>query len=231
MLPNFKMVIGAIVFAVIALALAGAGGVNTDTYTRIGEMPEVARPMMQQMRTDEPGQAQFHILTLTRRAEELGRLRNRVAQETAAELAFARIGDEPAVVKPAVIEDTAPEQGPGTFRESVAPGLRPSGAMGTVLGTMVNRAAPDPNDLPATPPAAGGTNMGPVAVLAPEPEKVDPPEALPRLQAVLLPRPRPAKTVAVHRRIVHRVHRDTQIPPGTYDVFGQTGYQPRLGGF
>ena len=60
------------------LAVTGSGLITPETRTRIGEMPEVGRPMMQQMITEPAGQAQFMVLELSRRAEELARLRDLV---------------------------------------------------------------------------------------------------------------------------------------------------------
>src|SRR6267154_4752171 len=79
MLPNFTVVICGAVLTVIMLAVTGSGLITPETRTRIGEMPEVGRPMMQRMIAEPVGQAQFAVLALSRRAEELGRLRDLVA--------------------------------------------------------------------------------------------------------------------------------------------------------
>src|ERR1700736_1853289 len=75
MLPDFKIVICGVILFVILFAVTGAGVVTPQTYTRIGEIPEVGRPLMQRVIADEPGLTQFQRLTVTRRGEELSRLR------------------------------------------------------------------------------------------------------------------------------------------------------------
>jgi len=75
MLPNFTIVICGAILTVMMLAVTGSGLVTPETRTRIGEMPEVGRPMMQRMISEPAGQAQFAALELSRRADEIGRLR------------------------------------------------------------------------------------------------------------------------------------------------------------
>jgi hypothetical protein len=76
MLPNFTIVICGAVLTVVMLAVTGSGLVVPETRTRIGEMPEIGRPMMQRMITEPAARAQFAELDLSRRADELGRLRD-----------------------------------------------------------------------------------------------------------------------------------------------------------
>src|SRR5258707_11264746 len=76
MLPNFTVVICGAVLTVIMLAVTGSGLVTPETRTRIGEMPEVGRPMVQGMIPEQAGQARFAALELARRAEEIGHLRD-----------------------------------------------------------------------------------------------------------------------------------------------------------
>jgi hypothetical protein len=67
MLPNFKIVIGGILIFVLLFAVTGAGVVTPQTYTRVGAMPEVGRPMMQRVIADESAQ----LSTSLRRGDEL----------------------------------------------------------------------------------------------------------------------------------------------------------------
>jgi hypothetical protein len=78
MLPNFTIVICGAVLTVLMLAVTGSGLVVPETRTRIGEMPEIGRPMMQRMMAEPAAQAELAALELSRRAEELGRLRDLV---------------------------------------------------------------------------------------------------------------------------------------------------------
>ncbi len=89
MLPSYKTVIGVVLLSAVLFVMTGAGVVMPETYTRIGEMPEISRPMMQSMITDGAGQARFHLLNLTRRAEELDKLRMLAALEVDSPLADA----------------------------------------------------------------------------------------------------------------------------------------------
>lgn len=75
MLPSYKTIIGVVLLSAVLFVMTGAGVVMPETYTRIGEMPEISRPMMQSMITDGAGEARFHLLNLTRRAGELDKLR------------------------------------------------------------------------------------------------------------------------------------------------------------
>src|SRR5258708_6224815 len=70
MMPNFKIVICGVIGFILLFAVTGAGIVTPQTYTRIGEMPEVSRPLMQQVIVYVPGLAQFQSLNATRRGEE-----------------------------------------------------------------------------------------------------------------------------------------------------------------
>jgi hypothetical protein len=241
MLPNLKIVICAVMFAVIAFAVTGAGVHLPETYTRIGEMPEIGRPMMQRMITDEPGQAQFHILTLTRRGEELDRLRERAALEVVP--TFAPANPEPAVLKPAVIEIPDPDALVATVAVAATPALQPSGAKGTAQGNaaatasgpvQAQPATPDPDGAPAAtlpdailpdailPTMAAGVDPVQIAALPPtaDARPPDPPPS-PRVR---VPHLRPADKAAAPRRSFHRVHRFARAQPPSVvgqGLFGQ----------
>jgi hypothetical protein len=102
MLPNFTVVICGAFLTVVMLAVTGSGLITPETRTRIGEMPEVGRPMMQQMITEPTGQAQFMALELSRRTEELARLRDLVTPAPVAEPVAAVRSEEPA---PAIAQE------------------------------------------------------------------------------------------------------------------------------
>jgi hypothetical protein len=239
MLPNLKVMVCAVMFAVIVFAVTGAGVHLPETYTRIGEMPEIGRPMMQRMIADEPAQAQFQALTLTRRSEELDRLRERAMLEVVP--VFAPETPEPDMLKPAVVEIPDPD----TIVAMVAgtPDLQPSGAVGTVSETaqavvsgaisgsiQARPATTSPDGAPdaalpdaTLPDAAPGTDPVQVAAL-PTPAEAGPP-APPPSPHLKVPRLRPAaKASAGPRRSFHRVHRFAHTQPdmiGGQGLFGQ----------
>jgi hypothetical protein len=68
-------------------------------------MPEVGRPMMQRMIPEQAGQAQFAALELSRRAEEIGRLRDLAPPALVSDPAPAVVDREP-------IQETAEEPAP-----------------------------------------------------------------------------------------------------------------------
>jgi hypothetical protein len=187
MLPNFRIVIGAVMFAVLLFAITGAGVVMPDTYKRVGEVPEIGRTMMQRMITDEPAQAQFLALTLMRRADELGRLQERIALEVEMEVETARTeaDPDPGIAKQVAIE--APEADAAVPAVAAVPALQPSGAMGTVPAAAPASAADaaeappvaataTPNDVPETPAAKPEPEPVRTAALPLKAEDTKPPE-------------------------------------------------------
>ncbi len=84
MLPNLKFMICGILFCVLLFAVTGAGLMLPDSRTRIGETPEIGRPMMQRSIADVPAQPQFYRMTVARRSDELAQLRERASAEIAA---------------------------------------------------------------------------------------------------------------------------------------------------
>jgi len=109
MLPNFNVVIGGIIVSIALLAATGASMINPQSYTRIGKTPEISRPVVQRMIADAEGAARFHILTVARRNEELGRLRELATMERAAEGGVANGGDEPAGAGHVIAANREPE--------------------------------------------------------------------------------------------------------------------------
>jgi hypothetical protein len=241
MLPNLRIVICAVMLTVLLFAVTGTGVVMPESYTRIGEMPEIGRPMMQRMITDEPAQAQFLALTLARRTEEIGRLQERTALEV--ETALAEADPEPGTVKQAAIEN--PEPGAVVAAVATAPALQPSGAMGTVPGILpastpeaaeaqpVTATAKPDGAADATPPAANPEpEPEPVRVAALPPTAADAQPAEPSPSPhVKVPHLRPTAkaSAAAHRRTFHRAHRfgHAQATGFHQDTFGQPSFQMR----
>jgi hypothetical protein len=216
MLPNLKILICGVVFGPLLFAVTGAGVLLPDSNTRVGEMPEIGRPMMQRMIAEEPAQAQFRVVTVARRSEELERLRERSAVEVAPPLVPAPL--EPDLLEPAVVEN--PVSDDVLVTDVAGPVLQPSGAAETVSGaasgplqvrpTETNTDVP-PDDinpvqvatLPATSVEAELTESGPSALNVP------------------VPPPRPiVRMGSIPTRVFHRKHRIVQ-PPVPFDTFGQ----------
>jgi hypothetical protein len=84
MLPNLKFLVSGILFCVLLFAVAGAGVKPPDARTRIGEMPAIGRPMMQQSMAEVPVQMHVYAMTAARRSDEPVRLREPVPAETVA---------------------------------------------------------------------------------------------------------------------------------------------------
>lgn len=145
MLPNFTIVICGAILTVMMLAVTGSGLITPETRTRIGEMPEVGRPMMQRMISEPAGQAQFAALELSRRAEEIGRLRD--------------------LVMPALVSEPAPAVGDGEPAQE--PAKEPAPAPASV--------AADHPDEPAAPAAMPVPEAVVVAAVAPAPPAAPPP--------------------------------------------------------
>jgi hypothetical protein len=117
MLPNFTVVICGAILTVVMLAVTGSGLITPETRTRIGEMPEVGRPMMQQMITEPAGQAQFMVLELSRRAEELARLRDLVTPAPVAEPVAVVRSEQPAPAMAQKVPQRAAQVPPRTAAE------------------------------------------------------------------------------------------------------------------
>ncbi len=188
MLPNFTVVICGAVLTVIMLAVTGSGLITPETRTRIGEMPEVGRPMMQGMIAEQAGQAQFAVMDLSRRAEELGRLRDLVAPALVAAPAPAVRDDETAretaheTAHEAAREMARDETGESPREASQAPDVRDDPDAPVALVPPTIAAAPEPAAVPVPEPIIVAS-----AALPPAPEKedgakaaADPPPAGPR---------------------------------------------------
>jgi len=198
MLPNLKILICGAVFAPLLFAVTGAGVVLPDSYTRVGEMPEIGRPMMQRMIADEPAQTQFYIMTVARRSEELERLRELAVLEVIPAVAAAQPDLD--LVKPAVIENPVSDSILAT--DVMAPTPRPTGAMGIVSETAAGSVHLRPAEIRAEAP--DDTDLMQLAALLPTPAD-DLSGRAPVLLKVPLPPLRPtARTGGIHRRVLQR---------------------------
>jgi hypothetical protein len=155
MLPNFTIVICGAILTVMMLAVTGSGLVTPETRTRIGETPEIGRPMVQRMIPEQAGQAQFAALDFSRRAEEIGRLRDLAPPALVFEPAPAA-WDGNLVQEPA--EEPAPEpvaaEHPDEPAAPVVAAAPPAPPGPVVVAEPVVVAALAPAPPPAAPPPA-----------------------------------------------------------------------------
>jgi hypothetical protein len=149
MLPNFNVVIGGIIISIALLAATGASLIKPQSYTRIGETPEISRPVVQRMIADAESAARFHLLTVARRNEELGRLRELVTPEGAAELHGATGRGEPAGT--GYIFSASPASAAAAA----------SGAGAQVLADVAAAGATSVPALPVLPSDAAGSRVAP----------------------------------------------------------------------
>jgi hypothetical protein len=154
MLPNFTIVICGAILTVMMLAVTGSGLVTPETRTRIGEMPEVGRPMVQRMIPEQAGQAQFAALDLSRRAEEIGRLRDLAPPALVSEPARAAL-DAELVQEPA--KEPAPDPAAAEHPDDTAAPVVATALPAPQAPAIVAAVAPAPTPAappPAAPPAA-----------------------------------------------------------------------------
>jgi hypothetical protein len=178
MLPNFTVVICGALLTVLMLAVAGSGLIDPQTRTRIGAMPEISRPMMQRMITEPAARGQFAAIEMSRRAEELLRLRDlapatadpapaaehddpvQPGRESGAQAPRSDLPPEAAVPaarnEPAAGAEAmpAPEAAPAAGAEA-APAAEAPSAADAALAAVAQAAAP---------PAAAGEQAVPSAV-------------------------------------------------------------------
>jgi len=235
MLPNYKIMIGAFLLSVILFAMTGVGIVMPETYTRIGEMPEVSRPMMQRMITDEPEQARFRILNLVRRSEELGRLRQLALLDVPELTATA----QPLPVEPAMVEKSEPDAVTAPTLMTVKIATAPTGsstAEPVEAPSIADVAAgPTPSaDLrsdealgTATAGGAGPSEAPMVAALPATPPDDVAPTAPITNGKIRIPRVRPAARASIRRRPAPRTHHIARAPSIQPGLFGQTAFPSR----
>jgi hypothetical protein len=208
MLPNFTVVICGAILTVVMLAVTGSGLITPETRKRIGEMPEVGRPMMQHMIAEPAGQARFMVSELSRRAEELARLRDLVTPAPVAEPVAAVRNEEaaPAAAQeapqapaqmPARAAVEIPTRLPAIAEDPIAPPIAPETPAVDVLPApaAVPALLAAPSAAPAAPLADGETASSSTVVALAEPGEVAPTVHLParpnaRLPLRAQPRPR-----------------------------------------
>jgi hypothetical protein len=205
MLPDLRFLICGVLFCFLLFAVTGAGVRLPDARTHVGEMPEVGRPMMQRSMAEAPAQAQFYMMTIARRSDELERLREPQDPVEAApapaplEMAKPEAETEPDLSKPAVMATPTPD-GAAPAPDS----MTAEDAEAPIQASRVETARNDP------PEEAAGQR---IAAREPPSAEGDPPvpegsEPVSRLANVPLPQPRPA-FFGFHRRVhlLHRRHR------------------------
>jgi hypothetical protein len=169
MLPNFTIVICGAILTVMMLAVAGSGLITPETRTRIGEMPEVGRPMMQRMISEPTGQARFAALDVSRRAEEIGRLRDLAPPALVSAPAPAARDGEPVqeAVQEAVQEPVGePVQAPAKAPTPSVAAEHPDEPAAPTAPAAVAVPAPVIVAAPAPPPAASPPAAPPPALQA-----------------------------------------------------------------
>jgi hypothetical protein len=226
MLPNLKFLVCGILFCVLLFAAAGAGVMLPDSRTRIGEMPEIGRPMMQRSMADVPAQAQVYMMTAARRSDELEQLREPAAATP----------PEPDLLKPDLPKADLPKPDPANADAVQQDWPKPDVvAAATTDGARVVNPAVNP--APGTSPGEAATSIHPpaappdppaetrrddstdearppqqVAALAPAAEPAaEERTPVPRYVNVPLPLPRPAVFNREHAHMLH--HRRRVAPP------------------
>jgi hypothetical protein len=184
MLPNLKFLICGVLFCFLLFAVTGAGVMLPDARSRVGEMPEIGRPMMQRSIVEASAQAQFYITAVARRSDELERLREWAAFEIVA----AAAEPEPELAKPEAIANLTPD-------DAVAQDVE---APVQVLHAAIGNGRKDEAD------------RSEVAALLPESLEISFDGLVPRLSTIPLPPARPAAAGnTLHRRfrVLHRRYR------------------------
>jgi hypothetical protein len=227
MLPNLKFVVCGILFCVLLFAAAGTGVILPDSRTRIGEMPEVGRPMMQRSMADVPAQAQVYMMTAARRSDELERLRDPAAAKTASTQpepdpprpdTLKPDTLKPNTLTPDLLQQDLPKPDVAATAASddakvVKPPVNPTpnGAPGE--GGAASVEAPPASPAPPTEPSRDDRTDDaalPRQVAAATPEATEESER-PRFASVPMPMPRPVFSgVRRQLRMAHRRHRFPQ---------------------
>jgi hypothetical protein len=216
MLPNLRFLTCGILFCLVLFVMAGTGAMLPDARTRIGEMPEIGRPMMQQSIAEAaPAPMQFYRVTVLRPDDDLERPRDAAAAETAQPDSDLPAADpanpdlsqpdvpkpevsKPDLTKPDAVADALPDD------KGSAPAQVPAAVVAPVPARHDDGAgeADPPRVLALALPAIESSGAAPRAVNAP------------------LPPPRPALSASRRHRVLHRRYRLLQqeaaqaVPPG-----------------
>jgi hypothetical protein len=206
MLPNLSFLTCGILFCLVLFVLAGTGAMLPDARTRIGEMPEIGRPMMQQSIAEAPAPIQFYRVVVVRPGDEPERPRD-VAVAGTVRPDFDPPAADPANPGLSQPDRPKPDQaGPDQTRPDVVADALPG-----LPGDNV--------EVPAQVPAAPAVAPAPVRQ-DPGPGEADPPRvaalalpavessgAAPRAVNAPLPPPRPALNASRRHRVLHRRYR------------------------
>jgi hypothetical protein len=227
MLPNLKFLGCGILFCFLLFILAGAGVMLPDARTRIGEMPEIGRPMMQRSMAEAP--AAIYMMA-ARSSDEPERLREPVPVEMAASPPPESDDGKPDLPKLDLAKPNRPQEDlvkfdvpkpelPATVPAPVSEetsddgrmaGAAPAGSAGAEAPARVPIAfaAPAPVVESRTGPAEHAEQ--PQAAVLAVPAADDSESA--RFANVPLPPPRPAFAQGLRRhvRVFHRRHRIVQ---------------------
>jgi hypothetical protein len=222
MLPDLRFLVCGVLFCFLLFAVTGAGVRLPDARTRIGEMPQVVRPMMQRSMVEAPSQAQIHMMTVARRTSEPERLRDQPAAVEAAPAALAQPDTEPATPD---AEKPDAETWPGLPKPDAVANPAPGGAAHDIM-TAEDAEAPVrilPGDVARDDNRRDEAAEHRIAALAPPAAALGPggpssaegggePVLVSRLVNVPLPQPRPA-FFGAHRRahLFRRRHRTVVV--------------------
>jgi hypothetical protein len=245
MLPDLRFLICGVLFCFLLFAVTGAGVMLPDARTRIGEAPEIGRPMMQRSIVEVPAPAPYSIATAARRVGEPEQLREPAEQE--AEAAPAQPEPDPRksdAERPDLRASDVPASASDLPASERVMGVeRPVPAV--VAANPAPGSSPAP-DSPAKPdieapvevlPAAVARNDQTAETAGPQVAAVEPPpspeerpseeqpaagdgELVPRFANVPLPQPRPA--FFGFRRRAHLFHRRRRVIVVVRDPPAQT---------
>jgi hypothetical protein len=220
MLPNLKFLVCGILFFVLLFVAAGAGVVLPDARTRVGEMPEIGRPMMQGSMAGGQAEAQIFMMAAARRSDDPERTAEPAPADTPAPDAAKPDLSKSDLTRPELSKPDLPS--PDAVFEETSDGVRlagPAAAGSSGAGGAATAAAPAQilivSTLPAPPAetSAGGRveEAGPPQVVALALAAGEDRAPGHRLN-VPLPPPRPPFFHALRRhvRMFHRRHRIVQ---------------------
>jgi hypothetical protein len=226
MLPNLKFLVCGILFCFLLFAAAGTGVMLPDSRTRIGEMPEIGRPMMQRSMAEAPAPPHFYVTTLARRSDEPDRPHEHATETHATETQVAAAPAQPEadLPKPDLLKPdlSTPEPEPpkpdvvanAPVGDTPPANPAPDGVLRAEVAAVQNPPAPtvEPRDGDRPHDAA------PPQVATVAPPAAEDSEAIPPFVNVPLPPPRPAAFNG--RRHGRMFYRKQRIARQQRDTFG-----------